>query len=250
MPINSLIRAVAIAFALLYKIGAVAAETSVFSTDFNTVVPPQISGVTTTEGVQGFSGLGPAENQFSGSFLRNSTGGSPVGSPSSLTTLTLSDLPVHTSVNLSFLLATLESWDGSGTNVFQGDFFNVVIGDGVTNHLIFSETFGRPEAGPQSYVPPPGVLLSTGTDLGSFGIVATDSAYNMGVDATFQNVAHTSSTLVVSWFANGPGYQGGTDESWAIDNVRVTVNSVPEPETAFLLLNGLLILSLAIKARN
>jgi hypothetical protein len=53
-----------------------------------------------------------------------------------------------------------------------------------------------------------------------------DSAYDMYQDPTFQNIPHTSSTLTVEWFTSGGGWQGGTDESWAIDNVVVLVDNV------------------------
>jgi hypothetical protein len=238
------------------QIPVFAADVTVFSNNLDGAIPSEFSGITTTQAVQGFAGLGPSGNQFAGNFLRNSTGGVPTGTPSSFTTLTLTGLPTHDSVNLGFLFAALESWDGSGSAALFGDFFNVVLGDGVTSHSIFSETFSRPGAGPQSYAPPPGVLLSTGTDLGNFGITSTDSAYNMGADPTFQNIPHTASTLVVSWFANGPGWQGGSDESWAIDNVTVSVSSVsepvsvPEPISALLLPSGLLLLAAAKKFRR
>ena len=36
-------------------------------------------------------------------------------SPTGVATLTLTDLPAHTSVDLSFLLAIIDTWDGSGS---------------------------------------------------------------------------------------------------------------------------------------
>ena len=181
------------------------------------------SGVTNLTSVQGFAGLGDEGDQFGGNFLRNDTGGSPIGTPSVPTMLTLTDLPDHDVVNIEFLLGVLESWDGSGAPP-SGDFINVRVGDGLSSKLIFSETFSRPLAPPQSYEPPDGVLLSEGKDLGSFGIVSSDSAYDMGSDPTFHQISHSSSTLVVEWFADGPGYQGGGDESWAIENVRIALS--------------------------
>ena len=64
-----------------------------------------------------------------------------------------------------------------------------------------------------------------------------DAAYDMGVDPTFDGISHTSSTLIIDWFASGAGWQGGIDESWAIDNVEVILNSttpIPEPSTYLL----------------
>jgi len=51
----------------------------------------------------------------------------------------------------------------------------------------------------------------------------------MGNDPTFQNINHTSSSVTIDFYASGNGWQGGNDESWAIDNVQVCINA-PEPE--------------------
>jgi len=67
------------------------------------------SGITTTEGVQGYAGIGTGTDVFSGNFLRNKTGGSPDGTPGLKTTLSLNNLPTHTGINLQFLLAIIDS---------------------------------------------------------------------------------------------------------------------------------------------
>jgi hypothetical protein len=46
-------------------------------------------------------------------------------------------------------------------------------------------------------------------------------------------LAHTGSSLVVEFFADGSGWQGGGDESWAIDNVSITLlDGVPVTSTS------------------
>ena len=46
-----------------------------FSTDFGGTLPSEIApGTATLTGVQGYAGLGPTGNQFSGNFLRSATG--------------------------------------------------------------------------------------------------------------------------------------------------------------------------------
>lgn len=188
--------------------GAVNNSSTAYFNDFDTApsvgsgITAGLSGVTSTEGVQGYSGIGPPGNQFSGNFLRNASLGSP-------TTLTLTGLPPHTSVNVNFLLAIIDSWDGSSE--WGPDYFNVQI-DGVS---VFFQVI-------TSYNPPSGVLLSIGSDLGfsSWG----DRAYNMYLEPAFQNIPHTGSTLTISWFASGPVWQGGGDESWAIENLQVVLN--------------------------
>ena len=200
---------------------AFAASVTAFDTDFNAGAPPEFSGVTTTESVQGYAGLGTGLDVFSGNFLRNTTGNNFGGGPPPVkTTLTLTDLPVHTSINVKFLLAIIDSWDGGGC--FAGpDIFNVTV-DGLP---IFSQAFKNSGCGTQTYVPPPGVQLARRQQLGfTSGGFFADSAYNMGLDPTFSDIPHTSSTLTVEWFASGTGWQGDGDESWAIDNVEVVLN--------------------------
>jgi len=170
-----------------------------------------LSGVTSTEGVQGYSGIGPPGNQFSGNFLRNSS----YGNPATPTTLTLTGLPSHTSVDVNFLLAIIDSWDGYSE--WGPDFFNVQV-DGIS---VFSQVI-------TDYTAPSGGLLSSGSNLGFTSW--DDRAFNMYLDPAFQNIPHTGSTLTISWFASGPNWQGGSDESWAIENVQVAVNNaVPPP---------------------
>lgn len=184
----------------------------VFFTDFNDGIPPEFSGAGNAESVQEYEGVG----DFSGQFLRNST-----SDPASQTTLTLTDLPEHSSINIEFLLAIIATWDGDGGDNGP-DFFNVVV-DGET---IFSETFLAPvgSGSKQSYDPPEGVFLGRGNFGFGGGGDKSDAAYNMGLDPTFSNIPHTSSSITIEWFASGDGWQGGDDESWAIDNVRVSVN--------------------------
>ena len=198
---------------------------TVFTTDFESGAPPEISGVTTTEPVQGYAGLGPTDDKFGGNFLRIADGGSPTG----VATLTLTDLPAHTSVDLSFLLAIIDTWDGSGSAPAQPDFFNMSV-DGTS---VFAETFTNVnQAGlVQSYQPTAGVDLTPGeqrfVDRG-FVLVPTvgDAAYDIGLEPRFKAIPHTGSTLTVQWFASGGGLEPVTNESWAIDNLRVTLNGL------------------------
>ena len=150
----------------------------------------------------------------------------------SRTRLTLTGLPAHTSVDVNFLLAIIDSWDGTGPNTFQPDYFNVAV-DGVS---VFSETFTNVGGSSQSYQPTAaGVRLTTGVFDHGFSLFPNvgDSAYNMGLEPRLHNIAHTASTLTIEWFASGAGWEGGTNESWAIDNVQVVLNGVtPAPTRA------------------
>ncbi|MBL8875903.1 MAG: PEP-CTERM sorting domain-containing protein [Phycisphaerae bacterium] len=191
------------------------AQTVVLSTDFNGALPSAIApGVATLTGVQFYAGLGPVGNQFGGSFLRSPTGNT--------ITVTLTNLPAHTGISIDFLFAAIDSLDGTGSNPPLGDFFKVTL-DGAP---IFRESFANATADQiQSYAPAPGVLLARRIDLGFSGPGSyyTDSAYNMANEPRFHNIAHTASSVTISFLMEGPGIQPLDDESWAMDNLRITV---------------------------
>jgi hypothetical protein len=170
------------------------------------------SGYVAYESVQGFTADG-----FDGNFLRNPT------NPPQKTTLTLTDLPDHDKVDIGFLLAIIDSWDGSDGSP-SPDVFNVAI-DGQT---IFSETFAI-ASGTGSYVPPANVEIANKQQRG-FNGGWTDSSYNMANEPAFQSINHTASDLTLDIFASGAGWQGGSDESWAIDNFQLCVNAVAPPQ--------------------
>lgn len=195
--------------------------TEVFVADFDDEVPPQITGSFTAESVNAFSGLGPTDKAFGGEFIRNAS----TGDPAAATVLTLTGLPIHESVDIGFLLGLINTWDGTGSG-WGPDSFNV----SVDGEIVFSEVFGL-RTGGTSYDPPSGVALgdvrasnsSWGSWLGSRG-------YDMSLEPAFQSIPHSSSSLEVEFFASGPNYgQDTRDESWAIDNLQVSVNTAGSP---------------------
>jgi hypothetical protein len=223
---------------------ASAVPTLVFQTDFDGALPAEISpGTALLSGVQGYAGLGPSGNQFGGNFLRSATGNT--------VTLQLNGLPAHDTISLEFLFAAIDSLDGTGTFP-AGDFFKIVF-DGLT---LFSESFSNAQPTDiQSYVPPAGVELARHLDLGFSGPGSffTDSAYNLGADPAFANFAHSASSATIEFFIFGPGNQSLDDESWAMDNLRVSVTTngavVPEPGSLALLVVGLASLALVRRRR-
>jgi hypothetical protein len=194
--------------------------TTVFSTDFEAGVPAEFSGAGTRTATAGYSAHG-----FEDFYLRNATTGNPAAS----TVLTLAGLPVHTDIAITFDLAIIDSWDGSTPlgGTVPPDFFNVRV-DG---NLVFSHTFDNFNLADQTYPDAPIVFGSNLAHTAGF----PDSAYGISLV-----LPHSSSNLSIEWFASGAGWQGGADESWAIDNIRVVVRGegtpVPETGSALLLL--------------
>jgi VCBS repeat-containing protein len=208
----------------------------VFFTDFNTAIPSQFSTATggTREAVQGFGGLGVDTNTFTGSFMRNASDNGNGSGNATPTVLTLTGLPTHTSIDLNFLLAVIDSWDGnSGNNNIAPDTLNILV-DGAS---IFSETFDTANSTDQSYSAPDGVTLADGEALGfATGGSSPDSAYNMGLDPAFNKIPHTASTLTIQWVASGNGWRRGFtgNESFALDNVEVIVNNDETNDTTLI----------------
>jgi hypothetical protein len=184
----------------------------VYFADFESGVPVEFSGAGAAEGTQGFGVAVPA---FQTLFLRNST-----LSPIVNTTLTLSSLPVHTYLNISFLLAIIDEWDGAAPGF--DDRFNVSV-DGTP---VFSQNYTNFDGGQ----PFGGTRLSFGCVCGFNAM--SDSSYSVEL----WNIPHTASTATIDFFASGPTW-AADDNSWAIDNVDV--DAVPEPGSAVLLLAGL-----------
>lgn len=192
-----------------------AVPTLAFSLDLESALPSNVDpGSGTLSPSEGAATLGPVGNQFGATLLRSATG--------NVVTVTLANLPAHSSITLDFLFAAIDSLDGAGTFP-AGDYFRIDL-DGNT---IFRESFANalPDQ-VQTYDPPAGVTLARHVDLGfaANGGYYTDSAYDMGADPQFDNIAHTAANAVLTFTLEGQGVQTLDDESWAIDNVRVTVN--------------------------
>jgi len=209
--------------------------------DGGQVIAPGVSGgfsgFTSLAPVQGYGGLGSGSNVMAGMFLHNPTGDNFTNTPSVPTTLRLTGLPPHSGIRLSFFLAIIDTWDGEHFDSPGGpqDLFNVSV-NGVN---FFRHTFTNFTFNDQSYVPPPGGLLSSLSNRFAFmpGEPYDDSLYDMGQDlARFGNIPHVGDTLQLDFVANGSNWNRPANESWGFDNVRVTLlNVVPEPGSITLL---------------
>lgn len=205
--------------ALFAAVPCAAAPTVVFSTNFDTSVPSQVSAPgAVLDFVQGYAGLGPAGRQFGGKFLHYTS------VPVLPTVLTLRGLPAHDHLSVKFLLGVIDSWDG--TELMQIS---------VAGTLEFNHWFQLATGDTTNYFPaPPGAILKMGTDLGFSGCCYynRDRAYDLGAEPAFIDIPHTADSVVVVWTLgalSGPAasqWQGGTDESWAIDALSVEVSTL------------------------
>ena len=195
-------------------LGEVPVGTDELVLDFESALPASVNpGTALLTGVQNFAGLGPTGNQFGGNMLRSATG--------NVVTITLTNLAPHSSINLAFLFAAIDSLDGAGSFP-AGDYLKITL-DGAT---IFREAFANATSTQvQTYLAPPGVELSRRVELGfTASSFHFDSAYNMGADPQFQLLPHTASTLTLTFEIESSALQGLDDESWGIDNLRISLN--------------------------
>lgn len=155
-------------------------------------------------------------------------------------TLTLNGLNAGDLVTLDFDFLALDSWDGNDGS-YGPDRFKVSM-DGTD---VLDATFSNVSFYNQSYPDAFGVgnyAYQTGADDKDASAGGTlpngywgNSLYKFGggLNPSFSAIAG-SSTMTISF--TGTGLQGGSDESWAIDNVKV--NAVPEPGAMAVLAAG------------
>jgi hypothetical protein len=135
-------------------------------------------------------------------------------------TLTLRDLKPHNHVTIAFDLYVLKSWDGNNPN-YGPDKWKLSVRGGVT---VLNTTFsnnakkGDYDLSLQDY-PVPGSAHWTGaTTVNSLGYAFFgDCIYRLTF--TFQ---HTETTLELDFSSSLFEGKGTRDESWGLDNVRVT----------------------------
>lgn len=172
-----------------------------------------IGGFGKRSATRGYGALG-----FGDSFFRNQSG----GRAADRTILRIQDLPQHSSIDLDFLLAIIGSWDGPLAH-YGGDSFRIKV-DG---RLIFSGVFSNGFRA--NRLPRHGKLIKKAR-LG-FGRYR-DSAWDMSDVPALNDIPHTRDSVKIEFFARGINWQGGRDESFAIDNLRVILNDGP-PECGF-----------------
>ena len=231
--------------AVVMMIAAPAAAQTVYSNNFD--APATVAGGVTANLTGVTAVVGNGTTGLSGNFLRN--GSTLNGATATPTVLTLSGLAAHTSVSLSMIFGFMESWDSSNGSVAP-DLVDIVV-DGTTR---ISGLTANNQTGSVSFYGG-GTLIGTPCiQADSFNTQFCDTIINLA-GAPNLTFAHTSSTLTLSIFAYGTGWQGGLDEAWAIDNLSVTLAgganaAVPEPATWALMMLGFGAIGYSLRRRK
>ncbi len=219
--------------------GSALAENVVYQNNFE-------SGATSGWSI-GRTSMTPTERGFLGEFGNEEP------------TLNLGGLGAHTQVTLTFDLYLIRSWDGNysypgvGPDVWAAGYNS---SDSLKNTLIHTTFANQPQGSiwdrPQAYPSATGEAFpgSSGlTDHGMYsGAMEINSLGYMFSGFSESSVYHMAFTFSHSdpslslWF-HAVGLQDMSDESWGLDNVRVSTNAVPAPGVLALAGAGLGLLS-------
>ncbi len=186
---------------------AAPAAAATFTFDFESGTPAEFTG----EGFTAPAGAMAGYNGFAGNFWLNNAFANQA------TNIALSGLAAHDQVSLSFGLALIDSWDGQN-GAPAPDYFSIYEG----NNELFRISVGNASGGNSELIP------ASATNRSQPGNVV----YSYWPDSIFDvafSFAHSGSTLGLSLFAHGAGWQGSSDESWGIDNLVITTREVNQP---------------------
>jgi hypothetical protein len=197
----------------------------VWSTNFDTNQVFQTMGPFASTGTSYSAGGASFTNSqslpgFGTRYLRNSTNGT--------TSFTVSGLEAHDALRLQFDLAFLDSWDRPDDTRWGPDYLFVTVG---------SSTY---QYAPTAW---PGDLVGRGS-------YAANGSWQDSVHRLDFLVPHSDGSFTFSIRAGGGGYQGGNDESWGIDNIRLSASAVPEPASWAMLILGFGLVGGAMRRRR
>jgi hypothetical protein len=174
--------------------------------------------------------------------------------------LSLSGLATHTSLSIEFDLYVIQSWDGDGPEGGTPDVWTLAVSGGpVLLHTTFSNFTEMPGV-PTRTQDYPGTyddVPDGATNAAKTGAVESDTLGYFpgfldfpGGDSVYHlsfGFLHSASSVTFSFTGSGNGFSGVGDESWGLDNVRVSddngVAPIPEPGTCVLLGAGLVALA-------
>jgi hypothetical protein len=202
----------------------VSAASLLYSNDFDalpTLAPGVTAGGFTNGGLEAASTFGA----WTGNYFANRS----LGNPAAASVLTLSNLPAHSSVNISFILGFLESWDSSDPSPWSPDYLKIEV-DGST--ILDLLTSNNALGGTVNYGG--GTILAQYVQANA-NTIFSDTLINMAPSPALLSIPHSANTLSLSINAYGAGWQGGTDEAWGLDALTITYvpadspNPVPGP---------------------
>ena len=141
--------------------------------------------------------------------------------------LTLEGLPVHTHVDVSFVLAVIDDWRRMAVPPAGPDLFVATVDDA---DVFTAAPANHPDTIDHSHSAdiPDEVVLWRWWRGSLGGGVHGDSAYDVSRVPALRAISHADDSLTISIVAQGLGYQGDGQESWAIDDLRVTLLGVPD----------------------
>ena len=154
--------------------------------------------------------------------------------PITTTEFAFSGLGAHTSISLAGVVGMLDSWDSTNGSPAP-DLLQVLVNGNVV------ATFTAANASGSITDAQGGTIIGQNVQADSH-MFYNDTLVDF-TGSSWATFAHTGSTLTIGFRAAGAGWQGGEDESWGLDNFRVTaVNAttggVPEPATWAMMLVG------------
>jgi hypothetical protein len=140
--------------------------------------------------------------------------------------LSLNDLPAHSSMTLSFDLYVLKSWDGDSPTVGPDQWSVAVKGEPPLLETTFSNNPKTAYEGSFQSYPTRGSAPQTGAtavNTMGYGFWFGDATYHLAF--TFPHMGRSAVVTFSSSLYEGKSEQarGTRDESWGLDNVRVTV---------------------------
>lgn len=156
--------------------------------------------------------------------------------------LPLTNLPGHDSITIAFDLYIIRSWDGNITTPGVGpDIWSYgMVHQDLGEHTFFATTFAnqpsawnRSQSYPLAYGDGESPMYSGAMEINSLGYTHRDFDLSSVYHMEFTMPEHTDSSATF-WF-RASGLQDLADESWGLDNVRVTVSGVPAPGALALL---------------
>lgn len=155
--------------------------------------------------------------------------------------LPLSNLIGHDTITISFDLYVIRSWDGNVSTPGVGpDIWSTGMShEGTDEHTFLATTFSnqpashnRTQAYPLAYGDGNSPMYAGAMEVNSLGYQHLEYSLSSVYRMEF-TMEHSGSTAEF-WF-RAAGLQGISDESWGLDNVRVSVSGVPAPGALALL---------------